>query len=165
MGLDSKSRASRRVSPSFCLMGPCLGGRKDEKGRGCRCARYGVGLDGDGCSSQGTVSQRIIGIVASVDMYAEYPLSGQDWILVYTSPPLSCSGINTLLQMFFVSRLLVVMGGSYSFAMPTISTRTWQVVVLLDERDSHEARSSKVSFSSPVFTPRFMVFLNTCVQV
>ncbi|XP_044448231.1 uncharacterized protein [Triticum aestivum] len=123
MGLDSKSRASRRVSPSFCLMGPCLGGRKDEKGRGCRCARYGVGLDGDGCSSQGTVSQRIIGIVASVDMYAEYPLSGQDWILVYTSPPLSCSGINTLLQMFFVSRLLVVMGGSYSFAMPTISTR------------------------------------------
>uniref|UniRef100_M8C061 Uncharacterized protein n=1 Tax=Aegilops tauschii TaxID=37682 RepID=M8C061_AEGTA len=52
MGLDSKSRASRRVSPSFCLMGPCLGGRKDEKGRGCRCARYDVGLDGDGCSSQ-----------------------------------------------------------------------------------------------------------------
>ena len=54
-------------------------------------------------------------------MYAEYPLSGQDWILVYTSPPLSCSGINTLLQMFFVSRLPIVMGGSYSFAMPTIS--------------------------------------------
>ncbi|XP_044382500.1 uncharacterized protein [Triticum aestivum] len=58
-----------------------------------------------------------------MDMYAEYPLTGQDWILVYTSPPLSCSGINTLLQMFFVSRLLVVMGGSYSFAMPTISMR------------------------------------------
>ncbi|KAI5007828.1 hypothetical protein ZWY2020_008876 [Hordeum vulgare] len=30
-------------------------------------------------------------ITASVDMYAEYPLTGQDWILVYTSPPLSCS--------------------------------------------------------------------------
>ncbi|XP_044965375.1 uncharacterized protein LOC123425730 [Hordeum vulgare subsp. vulgare] len=38
-----------------------------------------------------TVLQQIIGIAASVDMYAEYPLTGQDWILVYTSPPLSCS--------------------------------------------------------------------------
>lgn len=40
----------------------------------------------------GTVSPQIIGIVALVDMYAEYPLTGQDWILVYTSPPLNCSG-------------------------------------------------------------------------
>lgn len=39
----------------------------------------------------GTVLQQIIGIAASVDMYAEYPLTGQDWILVCTSPPLSCS--------------------------------------------------------------------------
>ncbi|XP_073352742.1 uncharacterized protein [Aegilops tauschii subsp. strangulata] len=29
--------------------------------------------------------------LGSVDMYAEYPLTRQDWILIYTSHPLSCS--------------------------------------------------------------------------
>ncbi|XP_044374975.1 uncharacterized protein [Triticum aestivum] len=41
--------------------------------------------------SLGTASQQINGIVGSVAMYAEYPLTIQDWILVYTSHPLSCS--------------------------------------------------------------------------
>uniref|UniRef100_A0A453HYT3 Uncharacterized protein n=1 Tax=Aegilops tauschii subsp. strangulata TaxID=200361 RepID=A0A453HYT3_AEGTS len=43
--------------------------------------------------SLGTASQQINGIVGSVAMYAEYPLTIQDWILVYTSHPLSCSEI------------------------------------------------------------------------